>query len=227
MWRTDEYDSLGIWNLHILSWEECGYTVPCVNDISCNDGICNAGRCECPSSTWGARCQRGCVANVQVELTDNFGVVKSDRLAANQTDSFYSKDTHCIWRISPVNIGDYINISFDWIDIGEGDKVEIWLGDRIDTAQLDTAIETTKLYDQTDSVIIIFVTDYTNGGQGFCITYSTGDYPRNLFFKKPIFGINIFYKKAKSKLWAIITGSTLGSFTLISIIVCAIIGFIW
>eukprot|EP00727_Mastigamoeba_balamuthi_P004775 m51a1_g14296 hypothetical protein (594) ;mRNA; r:428386-430568 len=185
VYRSTFERSLGYSTYNVLSWEQCGRNSSCSSSAACNGGACVQGACSCPHSLWGPRCERGCVPNVTEVHTDRRGAIQSDRGAADRRHSFYTQDTQCSWVITPSgrrgSDWDYIHVSFDWLDIGDGDSLTVLRGADPATAVLDSSFtaaaqpQSWKIY--SSSALIQFISDFNNGGNGFRLTYEVRKNP--------------------------------------------------
>eukprot|EP00727_Mastigamoeba_balamuthi_P001551 m51a1_g11393 hypothetical protein (603) ;mRNA; f:16317-18748 len=179
VYRSTFASTMGWSTYRIKNWSECGYDASCASDTACGGGQCVKGSCQCPDGLWGARCERGCTSNVTRVFTARNGTIRSDRGAKAQNDSFYTQNSQCAWAVSPQGRRgkdwDYIHISFEFIDLGDGDSIDVLRGADPKTAVLDTSFTSSsppvswKI--RSASALIRFNTDFSNGGNGFMIKY--------------------------------------------------------
>eukprot|EP00727_Mastigamoeba_balamuthi_P008437 m51a1_g4215 hypothetical protein (475) ;mRNA; f:76727-79357 len=165
---------MGVEQITVLPWDND----TCTSDSDCNEGMCVDGSCACSGSRFGGHCERGC--SNYTELVNHTGVAQSDQGEASLERAMYMPNNRCAWVIVPNGSRggswDYVHIEFDWLEIGDGDSIELWSGPDLENIELQMTFtsktEVPRIY--ANVVLVGLITDIESGAAGFRLRYSTG-----------------------------------------------------
>jgi hypothetical protein len=186
VYKTDVLP-LGSFTRTVLPYSLCGWPSTCTND-SCGEGYCSSGSCICPQQRWGGNCSRGCPAVVRV-LEEIAGTISSDEGALYMNQSRSTMLANCTWIIRPrrseggSRVRYYVQLSFDFINIGFNDVLYIYSGWPANTSNLVSSFTYTSDVSSAGRVIfapevaLVFALGFGTGSYGFRVHYEVQSEP--------------------------------------------------